>query len=487
MAAVGPQGSRGGLLAAVVVFTILFVTATIFAIYFGVDDSKKTEALQVQLDKAKLTMSGADMQTQRYQALTKQATQTRPPKTILQMSFADSQNLADVIAGKHASHAADPMAAAAAATKAVTDADAKINGRNPGTLNLANLSLVDAINKLSAYAADQQYQNSALRVAQAAAAGDAVNQIKQLQQEVDSAKADLTAANKVKDAALDAQHRLESEYQVKVKDMSLAMDGERQKMNGELQKSQQAQDALTKELDAATREQTKLIAKLGKIRVSPIDPLLRQPDGYIVSVASPEIVYINLGMGDHIVPGMTFEVYSRREGIPKQSDLMQAEEMPVGLGSIEVENVLASAAECRVIKTEIGQHFSEGDLIANLVYDRNTKYNMMVYGNFDLAQTGKPKKGDRQKIEALITQWGGTVQNKINEDTDFVIMGKEPTIEQFTPEELQDPLNKQTQDDEKAEHDAYEGVLEKAAKLGIPIMNQNRFLYFCGYYDNAQR
>ena len=45
MPAVGPQGSRGGLIAATVVFTILFVTATIFAIYFGVDDSKKNGAV----------------------------------------------------------------------------------------------------------------------------------------------------------------------------------------------------------------------------------------------------------------------------------------------------------------------------------------------------------------------------------------------------------------------------------------------------------
>jgi hypothetical protein len=66
-------------------------------------------------------------------------------------------------------------------------------------------------------------------------------------------------------------------------------------------------------------------------------------------------------------------------------------------------------------------------------------------------------------------------------------MGKEPTIESFSPEELADPLNKQTQDDEKAAYDAYESVLNKAVSLGIPIMNQNRFLYFCGYYDNAQR
>jgi len=189
------------------------------------------------------------------------------------------------------------------------------------------------------------------------------------------------------------------------------------------------------------------------------------------------------------VPGMTFEVYSRREGIPKQEDLMSAENMPIGEASIEVEQVLASVSQCRVTKMEIGQHIAEGDLIANLVYDRNTKYNLVVYGDFDLGQTGKAKKGDDQKIKALVTEWGGHVQKDIDVDTDFVVMGMEPKYDpsQFTPEELNDPLNRQMLQNEKADYDAYQAELEKGEKLGIPIMNQNRFLYFCGYYNSAQR
>jgi len=58
---------------------------------------------------------------------------------------------------------------------------------------------------------------------------------------------------------------------------------------------------------------------------------------------------------------------------------------------------------------------------------------------------------------------------------------------QFSAEELNDPLNRQVLANEKAEYDAYQAELEKAEKLGIPIMNQNRFLYFCGYYNSAQR
>ncbi len=58
MPAVGPQGSRGGLITAVVVFTILFVTATIFAIYFGVDDSKRAESLTMSAKKTQEIYSG---------------------------------------------------------------------------------------------------------------------------------------------------------------------------------------------------------------------------------------------------------------------------------------------------------------------------------------------------------------------------------------------------------------------------------------------
>ena len=150
-------------------------------------------------------------------------------------------------------------------------------------------------------------------------------------------------------------------------------------------------------MDQEKRLSNELVSKLAGTRVSPLDPLLRQTDGYITSVASEDIVYINLGMGDHIVPGMTFEVYSHRDGIPKQDDMMVEENLPVGSASIEVERVLSGVSECRVVKTEIGQHIGMGDLIANLVYDRNTKYKLVVYGNFDMSQSGKPKAGDAKR------------------------------------------------------------------------------------------
>ncbi len=480
MPPVGPQGSRGGLITAVVVFTILFVTSTIFAIYFGVDDSKKTELLTTQTNRTKEIYSAQDMFNPLYKAITKNP---RPGQTVLQVAFQDSQNLAELIGGKTAASAIQPSAAADQARTALAEA-----GQRVPTLDLStSMSLVDAINKLAAYASDQHYENQVLHVAQEQGAGDAAKQIALAGQLVKKAQDDVADANKVKQNALDQAQKAQNDAVIQMQQMSQSMDQERSQQNAELQKAQQLVEAKDQQLNQEKRLATELGDKLAGRRISPIDPLLRQSDGMITSVASDDIVYINLGMGDHLVPGLTFEVYDRREGVPKQDDLMSDDNLPVGKGSIEVERVYATDSQCRVLKTEVGQHLAEGDLIANLVYDRNTKYNFVVYGNFDLAQTGQPKAADREKIDALVTEWGGHVQKNINVDTDFVVMGAEPQIQQFTEDELQDPLNRRLQDDEKAEYQAYSSELDQAKELHIPIMNQNRFLYFCGYYDNAQR
>ncbi|HEX4052898.1 MAG TPA: hypothetical protein VHX86_01400 [Tepidisphaeraceae bacterium] len=480
MPPVGPQGSRGGLITAVVVFTILFVTATIFAIYFGVDDNKKTELLTTQTSRTKEIYSAQDMLSQRYKDITKNP---RPGQTVLQVAFQDAQNLAELINGKTAANAIQPSAAADQARNALTDAGQRV----PSVQLTTSMSLVEAINKLAAYASGQHYENQALRQAQLQGAGDAAKQIALSQTLVKKAQDDLADANKIKQDALDQTQKAQNDAVIKIQQMSQSMDQERREQNAELQRAQQLVETKDQQLDQEKRLATELGDKLAGKRISPIDPLLRQSDGMITSVASDDIVYINLGMGDHLVPGLTFEVYDRRDGVPKQDDLLSEENLPVGKGSIEVEQVYATDSRCRVIKTEVGQHLAEGDLIANLVYDRNTKYNFVVYGNFDLAQTGQPKPADRQKIEALVTEWGGHVQKDINVDTDFVVMGAVPEIRQFTEDELQDPLNRRLQDDEKAEYAAYSAELDKAKELHIPIMNQNRFLYFCGYYDNAQR
>jgi len=118
-----------------------------------------------------------------------------------------------------------------------------------------------------------------------------------------------------------------------------------------------------------------------------------------------------------------------------------------------------------------------------------------VYGDFDLDNNGQASAQDAAVIKRLVSQWGGTLvpianpekpADSISVDVDFIVMGLEPVVPP-KDETVTDPIiiaqiQKATEDQKR-----YLDVRERAAQLGIPIMNQNRFLYYTGYFDQARR
>ena len=145
------------------------------------------------------------------------------------------------------------------------------------------------------------------------------------------------------------------------------------------------------------------------------------------------------------------------------------------------------SSEAKIIRQTPGTQLTEGDLIANLVYDPNVKYNFVVYGDFDMDRNGQATPQEADVVRRLVTQWGGKLMDKVNVDTDFVVLGQEPVLPTFTREDLQDPFNAKRLADAQAALDAYDQVRNRARDLHIPIMNQNRFLYLTGYYNQARR
>jgi hypothetical protein len=480
MPSVSPQGSRGGLITAVVVFTIGFVISTIFAIVYGVALSKEQSLYKALSDRTGIYFR--DTSSPRIDALKTKAHNDHnlPEPTVLAASIQESEDLAEKLVGKDASTLNDPSDALARADQALADAQAQLKG-----VSLPP-DLVSAIKTISDYAVGQQQQGAQLQTTQQdAAAGDA-DKIKQAQALVDQARQDVAHANDLKQQALDAAQQAQNDKEKALQDDHKVIDSEREQFNKQLQTYQLAEANLNKQIDDLNKAVDQLTTRLARTRVSVEEPIVRQADGRIISVASDDVVYINLGMGDHIVPGMTFEVYDKADGIPKLGDGMSSDSMPIGLGSIEVERVYADSAQCRAT-LEPGKHISQGDLIANLVYDRNVKYNFFVYGKFDLGQTNHFTDTDRDKIFALVGHWGGNVQKDINVDTDFVVLGQEPTVDELTPDQQADPFYVRRYNEQKAELQAYDDILDKARQLHIPVMNQNRFLYFTGYYEAAQR
>ena len=325
---------------------------------------------------------------------------------------------------------------------------------------------------------------------------DVQNQLKAAQQQTQQ----VIASNK---AELDAKDKLVADANAKadqaVADAKKAQDDATQKntdlqgsANADLKKTQDANAALTAQLQTVNKQNLALQkstagfkGKLKIARTNTNEPIIQHPDGNIIRVTENNTCFINLGERQHVSKGLTFEVYDKTKGIPPLGDGLADTGLPVGKASIEVFNVSPDTSECRIVKVQPGQTIIIGDLIANLIYDPTVRYNFVVYGDFDLSGSGISSPTDAEIVKRLITQWGGKVQDHVDVDTDFVVMGAEPVVPPIT--DPNDPASTLKHQQAVEKHQKYESVITSAGDFSVPVMNQNRFLYFIGYYDQAGR
>jgi hypothetical protein len=241
-------------------------------------------------------------------------------------------------------------------------------------------------------------------------------------------------------------------------------------------------------IDRLNRRIAELIDQVGARGVQgDVDPALL-PDGYIASILSDQqLVYIDLGRVNHIVRGMTFEVYDHKVGIVRDAfgDLR-------GKATVEVVTVGESASKCRIVRTGSGREILEGDVVANAVYDPNMVFKFFVYGEFDIDNTGQATRSDRQRIEGMVRRWGaqlvpslqpGGSPAEITYDVDFLVLGKEPPLPEEPSEDVVDPVVLSSFDTAKKQYETYYELSKEAKSLSIPILNLNRFLTMTGHYQ----
>ena len=488
MPPINTPGSRASLVTAVVAFAILFVTSAIFAIYFEV----KFSATELALADAQKQTTGiySEAAASSPEVVALQSLKTDPASgfnansTVMDMALQQRDELAQDITGA----APDPgtvPAAAKSASDAIGVATAKLKDAG---VTVPSKGLVPTLTALVSALNDEQTQNKSLT--------DSVAAAKQAQTDAQKALADHDADRDKQIADIRTQTAADEQ---KINDQMAA----NQAVVAQLQKD--AADAAAKNQQLSTQQQAQLTAaqrqltqasdtihsaelRLGMRRPDVSNAAIRQADGRIVRITAGNTCYINLGQGDQVSPGLTFQVYGAAEGVPGiPPNATGDEQLPVGKASIEVVRVGATSSECRIVAVTPGTVLQEGDLIENLVYDPNTKYKFFVFGNFDLAGTGRPNPADTQVIDRLVTQWGGQLVTAINVDTDFVVLGAEPTVPDYTPEELQQPLYADRAAKAQQLVDKYHELEQQAKDLHIPILNQNRFLYYVGYYDLAKR
>lgn len=180
-------------------------------------------------------------------------------------------------------------------------------------------------------------------------------------------------------------------------------------------------------------------------------------DGAVAAVGLSDTVYINLGTADKIAPGMTFAVFEKRVAIPP---LDQFGDQNTGLkGWIEVLTVANTSSTCKVIKRIGDAPIAQGDILFNFIYQRGRQNHFVIAGTFETAT--------RDTLTGLIWRWNGAVDDTVDANTSYVILGKAP----------QDAPSLKL----------YEQVREAAAAKDIPTLDEARFNLLIRYYDPSKR
>ena len=481
---ISPQGSRAGLITAVVVLSILFVTSTIFAFYYNAELGR-TEDARSQLEKTNLQFASNEYQQdpafQEVMAMLGEpeySGQSAAQVLITQRNAANNR-----LAGVTPPAAAETkyLAAMGQATDPSV-AEAGVTTITKGS------NLADVVTQLVTGLKEQAAQVSTAKEQLAAAQKEYQDTVEQRKVELGARDAKITEQGQQLEAAL-AELAARGEAGDQSVEKVRAEAARALQAAQKVQSAQQKQIAETKTQMAAVQRQLEIATqRLKELRpVGTKENPVRQEDAEVVRVPGNGTVYINIGSGQQVSPGLTFEVYDRISGVPAIGPSGTSDEgtLPQGKASIEVVRPGPGQSECRIIRVTPGQSIVERDVVANLVYNQKVKHNFVVFGDFDLDQNKIATPGDAEVIKRLITGWGGQLQDAVNVNTDFVVLGAEPEVPVVEDDATASDLQRQ-QAAQKA-LDAYDEVRSAATKLNIPIMNQNRFLYYVGYYERAQR
>lgn len=201
-------------------------------------------------------------------------------------------------------------------------------------------------------------------------------------------------------------------------------------------------------------------------------------DARVVDVnAAGQSVYLDIGRQQHVVIGMTFEVYGNQIDLRPDAN----GEYPLGKGTVEVTSIEATSATARIIRENRGNPIVKGDVAANAIYDPSKVYSFVVFGTFDRNNDGVATVRERQDIESIIADWGGRVIADLDGSTDFLVLGQRPVLPPRPgPNDPVELTVRYTQ--AQREQIKYDELFETAKRTGIPVLNQNRLFTLTGLY-----
>ncbi len=272
------------------------------------------------------------------------------------------------------------------------------------------------------------------------------------------------------------------EYQTRLQEVQsqyyAAIDQHRDQYEGRISDLQDANDRLNIEAASLRGRVAELQEIISQTRPQPGDPALLV-DGRIIEAAGGGQVFIDRGRKNHIVLGMTFEVYDDEAAL-LQIDRVTGE-LPRGKASLQVTKVADATSTCKITRSVPGRPVVRDDVIANAVYDPAYRFKFLVHGQFDLNGDGRPSETEAEHVRDLIVQWGGEVVrgDELTGDLDFLVLGAGPPM----PAQLRENPSATEMEiwvGKKREYDRYHELFRQAREARIPVLNANRFFILTG-------
>ena len=241
---------------------------------------------------------------------------------------------------------------------------------------------------------------------------------------------------------------------------------------------QRQMDELGAQVAALTDENSDLKSTVDALRGAVVEsPAVTLPDAQIVALnAADQKVFLDIGRGDGLRLGMAFNVFDA-DDLVKISDANAQ-----GKAIVEIINVEADKSVGRIVSRNGRARVDVGDVVVNVVYDPNRTFSFHVFGQFDLDFDRKPDIRDRERIEAIVDRSGGQLADALSFDTDYLVLGAEPSFPNKPDDELDLVLMREYRVGLE-NFQAYQDLLGTAQSLGIPVLNQGRFLDLVGYFE----
>jgi len=216
--------------------------------------------------------------------------------------------------------------------------------------------------------------------------------------------------------------------------------------------------------------------ELAKIEPGPDTAVLAQkPDGQVILVDDKaQVVHLNIGSNERVYPGLTFTVYDRGTSVSEDGK---------GKAEIKVFDVANNYSAARILNPDINKPILQGDVVANLIWDSARTNVFVAAGDFDLDKDGELDIDADARIEALVKKWGGQMADSITIDTDFLVLGKQPTVLKAPTLEEQevDPRAMEKHQASLQRLERYNQLRDQAQNLWIPVFTYEKFLHFIGY------